>query len=503
MTTMVPLLAAAGTAVLVLLTDLLFRRWAWPFGVALLGAVATGAAAGFVQFGQVDLLVYVFDDLARLVAVLMAALTAAALLLYVPVLRSGDAPAGEVGFLLACAMTGGVVLGGVRDLVTLIVALETLTLPLYALVALHRRRAGQGASAALTFFTTSIIATAVSLLGAALLYLQAGTVALPGVMREQIIAGGQPLAVAGVVLLLAGFGFKVAAVPLHAWAPSTYDGAPIPLAAFLSTASKLGGVVAILFVVNAARDSDLAVEAGITVGALATASLLVGTLVALRQQRTVRLLAWSSVAQAGFILAPLGGLALAPDAALLAAALAYTMFFLALEIGAFSGVATLRATSDGGSLDDMRGLGRSVPWRSAMLSFALIGLAGLPPALAGLFAKITVLKALLDVGMIWLAVLVALMSVVGLAVYWRPLAALYRSPVAAALAPVAPLHPAPAPGPAGAVATLEAPAVAPSSDVAVAPAVRSVWSACIPLIAATLLTAVLSVAPQSVLSLWP
>lgn len=334
MTTMVPLLAAAGTAVLVLLTDLLFRRWAWPFGVALLGAVATGAAAGFVQFGQVDLLVYVFDDLARLVAVLMAALTAAALLLYVPVLRSGDAPAGEVGFLLACAMTGGVVLGGVRDLVTLIVALETLTLPLYALVALHRRRAGQGASAALTFFTTSIIATAVSLLGAALLYLQAGTVALPGVMREQIIAGGQPLAVAGVVLLLAGFGFKVAAVPLHAWAPSTYDGAPIPLAAFLSTASKLGGVVAILFVVNAARDSDLAVEAGITVGALATASLLVGTLVALRQQRTVRLLAWSSVAQAGFILAPLGGLALAPDAALLAAALAYTMFFLALEIGA-------------------------------------------------------------------------------------------------------------------------------------------------------------------------
>ena len=237
---------------------------------------------------------------------------------------------------------------------------------------------------------------------------------------------------AGLVLLLTGLGFKVAAVPLHLWAPSTYDGAPLAVAAYLSTASKLGGVVAILIVTDAALTSDLVETAGITLAVLATLSLLVGTLVALRQDRTVRLLAWSSVAQAGFILAPLGGLAglrIPADGGedLLVAALAYTLFFIALELAAFSGVTALRpGPLDGGVLGDLNGLGRAAPWRSALLAFALIGLAGLPPALAGLFAKITVLGALLDVSSYWLAVVVAVLSIVGLAVYWRPIVALYR-----------------------------------------------------------------------------
>lgn len=472
-----PMLIAAGTAVVVLLIDLVVPRWFMPLGAAVIGAVSTAGSALLVPLGRSGLLCaaedrcsYVFDDLARLVAVVIAALTASALLLYVPALRAGDSPAGEVGFLLACAMTGGVVLGGARDLVTLIVALETLTLPLYALVALHRRRAGAGSSASVTFFTTSVVATAVTLLGAALLYLNAGTVHLPHVMRESLaLADGRPLAIAGLVLLLTGLGFKVAAVPMHAWAPATYDGAPIAIAAYLSTASKLGGVIAILLVIGRIPRGDLAATAGLTMAALATLSLLAGTLVALRQRRTVRLLAWSSVAQAGFILAPLGGLAIGADAALPAATLAYTMFFLALELGAFSGLAALRSNQDGGVLDDLRGRGRGAPARSAMFAFALIGLAGLPPALAGLFAKIVVLKALLDIGMIWLAVVVALISVVGLAVYWRPLAALYRGPsTAGTIVPV-----------------------------------RASTAVMAPLAAATAVSVFLSVVPQSVLSLWP
>jgi len=463
-----PMIIAAGTAVAVLLVDLVFPRWYAPFGVALAGAAATAVSPYLVQKGQLALLCaeadrcsYVLDDTARLVAALIAALTAFALLLYAPTLRARDAPAGEVGFLLASAMTGGVVLGGARDLITLIVALETLTLPLYALVALHRRR--DGAVGAVTFFTTSIVATAVSLLGAALLQLQSGSVHLPYAMREDL-AGGRPLAIAGLILLLTGFGFKVAAVPLHAWAPTTYDGAPVPVAAYLSTASKLGGVIAILFVARAAVEGDLRVTAGGTLAVLATLSLVIGTLVALRQQRTVRLLAWSSVAQAGFILAPLGGLLLSSSASLFAASLAYTLFFLALELGAFSGVVALRPTEDGGVLDDLRGVGRAAPWRAAMLSFALIGLAGLPPVLSGLFAKITVIQALLDVDSLWLALVVALISVVGLAVYWRPLAALYRG------------------------------SVDDRPPVSVGPF--------LPLVAATIVTAVLSVVPQLTMSLW-
>jgi len=463
-----PMILAAGTAVAVLLVDLVFPRWYMPFGVALLGSLATAVSPYLVQKGRLSLLCaeadrcsYVLDDRARLIAVLIAVLTAFALLLYLPGLRAGDAPAGEVGFLLASAMTGGVVLGGAGDLITLIVALETLTLPLYALVALHRRR--DGAAAAVTFFTTSIVATAISLLGAALLQLASGSVHLPFTMRHDL-AGGLALAIAGLILLLTGFGFKVAAVPLHAWAPTTYDGAPVPVAAYLSTASKLGGVIAILYVADAAADTDLRISAGGTLAALATLSLVIGTLVALRQDRTVRLLAWSSVAQAGFILAPLGGLLMSPSPDLFAASLAYTLFFLALEFGAFSGVVALRPNDDGGVLEDLRGVGRAAPWRATMLAFALIGLAGLPPVLSGLFAKITVIRALLDVDSIWLALVVALASVVGLAVYWRPLAAMYRGSLD------------------------DRPAI-------------SVWPF-LPLAAATIATVVLSFAPQLTMSLW-
>ncbi|GIH10478.1 NADH-quinone oxidoreductase subunit N [Rhizocola hellebori] len=468
------MLIAAATAVAVLLADLLIPRWVAPWAVTILGAAATAVAAVIAPVGGYSLLCaepdrcsYTLTDRARLIALVIGALTALCMLLFTSALRAGDAPAGEVGFLMACAMTGGVVLGGAQDLLTLIVALETLTLPLYALVALHRRRASEGAGASVTFFTTSVVATAVTLLGAALLQFSSGTVHLPYALTPTEF---KPLGVAGLVLLLTGLGFKVAAVPLHLWAPSTYDGAPLAVAAYLSTASKLGGVVAILIVTDATLTSDLVDTAGITVAVLATASLLVGTLVALRQERTVRLLAWSSVAQAGFILAPLGGLIglrlPSAGAGLIAAALAYTLFFIALELAAFSGVTALRpGPLDGGVLRDLNGLGRAAPWRSALLAFALIGLAGLPPALAGLFAKITVLGALLNVRSYWLAVVVALLSIVGLAVYWRPLVALYRGT---------------------------------STDTA-----RPQWTTLIPLALATLAILALSVAPQLALTPTP
>ncbi len=144
-------------------------------------------------------------------------------------------------------------------------------------------------------------------------------------------------------LVVAGLAFKVAAVPFHAWAPATYDGAPLPVAAYLSTASKLGGVIALLAVVRHALPPEVT---GPMLALVAALTMTVGNLVALRQRRTVRLLAWSSVAQAGYILAPLGALALTAEAdartAAYAAALAYAVFFVLLELAAFAGVVALR-----------------------------------------------------------------------------------------------------------------------------------------------------------------
>jgi len=240
--------------------------------------------------------------------VLFAALTVGVLALSVPALRLGSAPAGEFGFLLACSMTGGVVVGYSGDLITLIVGLETLTLPLYVLVGLRRFAPGSpvtttGTSAAVTFFLVSVISTAIALLGAALLFAATGALHL-----TELTISAAPLTTVGVALIVIGFGFKVAAVPLHAWAPTTYDGAPLPVAAYLSTASKLGGVVALIAVVDGVLPST---RTGPLLAVLAVLTMTVGNLVALRQSRTVRLLAWSSVAQAGYILAPLGVAAVA------------------------------------------------------------------------------------------------------------------------------------------------------------------------------------------------
>jgi NADH-quinone oxidoreductase subunit N len=446
---LLPAYCAAGTAVLVFLLDLVVARRAAVLAGAALGALATAAAAWWVGAGP-DRATFCVDgagcsyragDIAALLAVLFALLTLGVVALSAGVLRTGTLPPGEYCFLLACSMTGGVVLGYAGDLITLIVALETLTLPLYILVGL-RRRTLESAEGAVTFFVVSVVATAVTLLGAALLYAATGAVhfgRLAAALDSAPTTGSTGrLVAAAVVLVIAGLAFKVAAVPFHAWAPAAYDGAPVPVAAYLSTASKLGGIVAILYVTVDALRPRLEF-AGPALAVLAVLTMTVGNLVALRQRRMVRLLAWSSVAQAGYILAPLGAFALAAgreDIGLaVTATVAYTVFYVLLELAAFASVVALRpADADGGPLVDYRGAARRSPWVAGAFVLALVGLAGLPPGLAGLFAKVAIVRSLLGGGAGWLAVVVALNAVIGLAYYVRVAATLYSTgPAASAL----------------------------------------------------------------------
>ncbi|WP_307248852.1 NADH-quinone oxidoreductase subunit N [Catenuloplanes indicus] len=495
---LLPAYVAAVTAVLVLLIDLFGPPRAVLAGTAA-GAVLTAAAAVVTgtgpdrgSFCAGDACSYLATNRAALVGALFALLALAVLALSTPMLRAGAVPVGEHCFLLACSMTGGVVLGAAGDLITLIVALETLTLPLYLLVGLRRSASPQavftgagapaypepdpedgdvrlhaeeevaaeqlrmqraGADSAVTFFVVSVVATSITLLGAALLYAATGALHL-STLSAALVSGpagdgalgsgpagalgaGAPgsagvppgsaaaLVGAGCALLVAGLAFKVAAVPFHAWAPATYDGAPLPVAAYLSTASKLGGVVALLAVAGVLPVADT----GRVLAVLAVLTMTVGNVVALRQTRTVRLLAWSSVAQAGYILAPLGALASGSPLSIVAASLAYAAFFVLLELAAFAAVVALRpVAADGGDLADFHGVARRAPWTGGMLAFALIGLTGLPPALAGLFAKVTVVRALVDGDAAWLALVVALNAVIGLAYYVRVAALLYGTP---------------------------------------------------------------------------
>jgi NADH-quinone oxidoreductase subunit N len=500
---LLPAYLAAGTAVLVLLADLLVARRGATVAVASAGAVATALGAALVARGGPRQTFCVAGDCSYLatgrsavVATLFALLTLGVLALSAPILRCAQVPSGEYCFLLACSMTGGVVLGAAGDLITLIVALETLTLPLYVLVGL-RRRSVASAEAAVTFFVVSVVATAVTLLGAALLYAVTGAVHLrrlgtlfagaPGLLQV-------PLTSAAVALVVLGLAFKVAAVPFHAWAPATYDGAPVPVAAYLSTASKLGGVVALLAVTATALPRTPAqmpgsvpasmplppTVTGPVLALLAALTMTVGNLVALRQRRMIRLLAWSSVAQAGYLIAPLGILALAGGrtaegvSTAVAATVTYTVFYVVMEFAAFGAVVALRpAGADGGLVEDYRGAARRHPWVAAAFLLALVGLAGLPPGLAGLFAKVTVVRALLHGHAGWLAVVVALNAVVGLAYYVRVAAALYA--------------------PTGGTDGVEEPGAAETA------AVRPPWAVVLALAAATLVAVVVGFVPQLVL----
>ncbi len=466
---LLPAYLAATAAVLVLLADLFLHqstrnRPAVLAGVAAAGVTATGVAAGVVGAGplrgsfctQAAELVggvaaprscsYLADRPGAVVAVLFCALALGVVALSLPWLRGSGAglPAGEYLFLLLCSLTGGVVLGYSRDLLTLLIALETLTLPLYVLVGL-RRRVLASMSGAVVFFLVSVVATTVTLLGAALLYALTGALHLDRIalaLAQRPEPRELPLTAAAVVLVLVGLAFKVTAAPFHAWAPGAYDGAPVPIAGYLSTASKLGGVIALLYVVVGALRPWLDVV-GPVLAVLAVLTMTVGNLVALRQVRMVRLLAWSSVAQAGYILAPLGGFALAAgrgaDAvtAAVVGTLTYTIFYVLIELGAFGAVVALRGGADGGPIEWYRGSARTSPWIAGGFALALAGLAGLPPGLAGLFAKVAVVRALLQGSAGWLALAVAVNAVIGLAYYVRVGALLWR--------PAEPVDPRPKP----------------------------------------------------------
>jgi NADH-quinone oxidoreductase subunit N len=367
---------------------------------------------------------YVVNDLTLVFQLIALAGAAVVILLSADTVTSSRLPAGEYYFLLLCSVAGAVTLAAARDLVTLVVALEVVSLPAFALVGL-RRYDGRSSEAALKFFLVSVVSTAVMLYGISLVYGVTGAVHLDRVataLGEHAHGPSRPVAAVGVALTLVGFAFKVSAVPFHFWAPDTYSGAPIPIAAYLSVVSKAAGFVGIILVVSLGFRPYADVW-GPLIAVLAAVTMTVGNLVALRQREAVRLLAWSSVAQAGYMLVPLGvatvknprgGDALGEA---LSATAAYLLVYGVVNLGAFAVVTLVARHRSANLLADYRGLFRTEPVIALALAFFLLCLAGLPPGLIGLFAKVVVFRAAVDGGLGWLAVVMAVNVVIALYYY--------------------------------------------------------------------------------------
>ncbi|MEU0135244.1 NADH-quinone oxidoreductase subunit N [Streptomyces sp. NPDC006296] len=361
-------------------------------------------------------------------------------------------PAGEFWFLLLSSAAGAALLPAARDLATLVVALEVASLPAFALVGIKRgdRRSSE---AALKFFLSSVVATAVMLLGVSFVYATTGTLHLTELASRLDDVPGRftALAGAGVALTLVGFAFKTAAAPFHFWVPDTYVGAPLPIAAYLSVVGKAVGFSGLVLVTVIGFPSYADVW-GPALAVLAALTMTVGNVAALRQsaaraRSAVRLLAWSSVGQAGYLLVPIAAAAYSGDERI-GSTVAYALMYAVVNLGAFAVAALVARTHPGNRIDDYRGLHATRPLAALALGFFLLCLAGLPPGVIGLFAKVTVFSAAVDAGLGWLAVVMAVNVVIALSYYLRWTALLFRTPetgTADGTAPRAPGHRVPAP----------------------------------------------------------
>ncbi|HEV3452195.1 MAG TPA: NADH-quinone oxidoreductase subunit N [Acidimicrobiia bacterium] len=304
----------------------------------------------------------------------------------------GDYYQGEYYVLLLTSVLGMVAITSARDLVSLFVALETLTIPTFVLAA-WRKHDTRSNEAGIKYFLIGVLSSAVMLYGMSIIFGLANSTVLIDIHRYA--SGSTPtLFAVAVFLTLVGFAFKVSAVPFHFWAPDTYEGAPTPVTAFLSVASKAGGFVALLTIVRFGFfPSGDSWQPALWV--LAAASMTLGNLAALRQTNVVRMLAYSSVAQGGFILVPLAVAGDVHGNSAWQAVIIYILIYGAMNLGAFAAVIAAARRTRSAEIPSYAGLGRTSPAVAVMFTLFLFSLAGVPP-LAGWFAKFVMFRAVFD-----------------------------------------------------------------------------------------------------------
>jgi NADH-quinone oxidoreductase subunit N len=335
---------------------------------------------------------------------------------------------GEFYFLLLSSFLGMLLMASARDLLMLFVALELVSAPGF-LVAGFRKRDARSNEAAVKFFLFGVLSTTIMLFGMSIIYGITRATNLTEVAAALQSRGDDPLVFASILLILAGFGFKVSAVPFHFWAPDTYEGSPIPVAAFLSVASKAAGFAGLLSLMFVGFIHQTAVWApGFAIMAVLT--MTIGNVVALTQTNIVRLLAYSSIAQAGYMLLPLGVVDGASPEILreaFAASLTYILIYSFMNIGAFAVVIAVARKQPSNLISDYEGLAQREPGLAAAMMFFLLSLAGIPP-LAGFWAKFFVFSAAIDADTAWLAAVMVVNSVVGLYYYLSVGSKMYLRP---------------------------------------------------------------------------
>lgn len=441
-----PEVIVAITALIVLAIDLLFLRQYRTrvrFAVAA-GLASIGCAAAILQLllsrAQTSVLdgMLVANPLTHLVQIALLILTMFTLLLSVDSTFTDHV--GEFVLLILTATIGMMFLAGSQNILVIFISLELLSLSLYILTAFDKRSA-RSSEAALKYFLFGGMSAAFLLFGFSLLYGLSNSTSLTRIASAIHGQSLNPLLIIAIVTTVIGLGFKVAAVPFHFWAPDVYQGAPVPSAAFIASGSKVASFFIFfqVMVIGFAGVEGTAVWLHFTPGwvsviaVVAALSMVFGNLVAIVQSSVRRLLAYSAIAHAGYMLLAL----LSHTQQSLAALLYYVVTYALATLGAFGVIVVVEKRTGGDGLSDFDGLSRRAPILSFCLFIFLLSLAGIPP-LAGFFGKFYLFVSVLaaapgSVGLLWLVILAIAMSAVSLYYYLQVLKRIYvASPPAGA-----------------------------------------------------------------------
>jgi NADH-quinone oxidoreductase subunit N len=377
------------------------------------------------SYGQIQM-----DRLAQFAAIFVLITAAMAVLQLWDHLHQEGWVKGETLAMLLASVAGMLLFASTTNLMVLFIGLELLSIPLYTLTATVRTRP-QAAEGGMKYFLTGAVASSCFLMGAVLLYGVTGTLDASAMgARIQTQGGLDPLALTGAALLLLGFLFKVSAAPFHQWTPDAYEGAPHPIAAFMSVATKGVALIALLRIfpgLLSAGNSPLGDKVRLAIALAAALTMIMGNLTALGQRNIKRLLAYSSISHAGYLL--LAFVAGTPQA--YTGVLFYLVAYMAMNMGAFGILTVYGLVGDYANFERIRGLGWQRPGMGIAVTLCVLSLAGIPPT-AGFYGKYMIFKELVQTGHVGLAILAVLMSLVSVYYYLRiPVALWLEKPTTA------------------------------------------------------------------------
>lgn len=393
------------------------------YGLAQLSLVGVAILAFVLHSGEVRVTFdgsFIHDDMSMVLKVAMYIATGVAFLYSRKYLEDRGLGRGEYYVLGLFALLGMMVLASAYSFLTLYLGLELMALSLYALVAFHRDSA-VASEAAMKYFILGALASGMLLYGISMIYGATGTLSLAEV--AQVVSGNtqsDPILVFGLVFVVVGVAFKVGAVPFHMWLPDVYHGAPTAVTLYLGSVPKLAAF-AMAMRVLADGLPHLHADWQAMLAIVAVLSMAVGNIVAIAQSNIKRMLAYSTISHMGFML--MGILAANPDG--YSGAMFYIVTYVLMALGAFGMVILLsRSGYEAERLDDFKGLNKRHPWLAFIMLLLMFSMAGVPPTV-GFFAKLSVLYAVVQVDMVWLAVVAVVFSIIGAFYYIRVVRLMY------------------------------------------------------------------------------